>query len=129
LFVDYEAVERDYFRRTGIFPIMHTVVIRREVYDRNPWVAMALVEAFGKENALADAAYRAGSVFFTPSLMIPWVASLQERNRALLGDDFWPYGIERHRKVLETVLRYHREQGLLTRDWSVEELFARETLG
>ena len=129
LFVDYEAVERDYFRRTGVFPIMHTVVIRREVYDRNPWVAMALVEAFRKAKAIAENAYRAGSIFFTPSLMIPWVASLQDRNRALLGDDFWPYGIERNRKVLETVLRYHREQGLLTRDWSVEELFARETLG
>ena len=108
---------------------MHTVVIRREVYDRNPWVAMALVEAFRKAKAIAENAYRAGSIFFTPSLMIPWVASLQDRNRALLGDDFWPYGIERNRKVLETVLRYHREQGLLTRDWSVEELFARETLG
>jgi ABC-type nitrate/sulfonate/bicarbonate transport system substrate-binding protein len=129
LFVDYEAVERDYFRRTGIFPIMHTVVIRREVYDRNPWVAAALVEAFQKAKAIAENAYRAGSIFFTPSLMIPWVASLQDRNRALLGDDFWPYGIARNREVLETVLRYHREQSLLTRDWSVEELFARETLG
>jgi 4,5-dihydroxyphthalate decarboxylase len=129
LFADYEAVERDYFRRTGIFPIMHTVVIRRAVYDRDPWVAAALVEAFQKAKAIAENAYRAGSVFFTPSLMIPWVASLQDRNRALLGDDFWPYGIERNRKVLETVLRYHREQGLLTRDWSVEELFAHETLG
>ncbi|HKT17983.1 MAG TPA: hypothetical protein VJR47_08080 [Stellaceae bacterium] len=127
LFTDYESVERDYFRRTGIFPIMHTVVIRRQVYDRHPWVARALLAAFQKAKDVAENAYRAGSVFFTPGLMIPWVAALQDRNRALLGDDFWPYGVERNRKVLETVLRYHREQRLLARDWSVDDLFASET--
>jgi 4,5-dihydroxyphthalate decarboxylase len=129
LFDDYETVERDYFRRTNIFPIMHTVVIRRELYQEHPWIARPLVAAFQKAKDMAQGAHRAGSVFFTPNLMIPWAASLQDRNRALMGDDYWPYGIERNRKTLETVLRYHREQGLLQRDWKLEELFAPETLG
>jgi 4,5-dihydroxyphthalate decarboxylase len=128
LFDDYETVERDYFARTGIFPIMHTVVIRRAVYREHPWVARAMVDAFEKAKQAALNAYRAGSVFFTPGVMIPWLASLQERNRKLLGDDYWPYGLERNRKVLETCLRYHREQRLLQWEWKLEELFAPETL-
>jgi 4,5-dihydroxyphthalate decarboxylase len=128
LFEDYETVERDYFRRTGIFPMMHTVVIRREIYNENPWVARSIAAMFQKAKEIAQNRYRAGSVFFTPGLMIPWVASLQDRNRALLGDDYWPYGVERNRRVLETFLRYHREQRLLQREWKIEELFAPETL-
>ena len=129
LFEDYETVERDYFARTKIFPIMHTVVIKRSVYRENPWVARAVMEAFEKAKQAAQNAYRAGSVFFSPALMIPWAASLQERNRRLMGDDYWPYGIERNRTALETCLRYNREQRLLSRDWKLEELFAPETLG
>lgn len=128
LFEDYETVERDYFARTQVFPIMHTVVIRRALYREHPWVARAILAAFEKAKQVAQNAYRAGSVFFTPSLMIPWAAALQERNRALLGEDYWPYGLEQNRKTLETCLRYHREQGLLRRDWKLEELFAPETL-
>ena len=128
LFPDFEAAERDYFARTGIFPIMHAVVIRRALYRENPWIARAMLDAFEKAKQAALNIYRAGSVFFSPSLMIPWISALQERNRALMGDDFWPYGVERNRKVLETYLRYHREQRLHTRDWTLEELFAPETL-
>ncbi len=127
LFDDYETIERDYFRRTGIFPIMHTVVIRRELYREHPWVALSVYGAFEQAKTLAQNAYRTGSIYFTPSLMIPWAAALQDRNRALLGDDFWPYGIERNRKTLETCLRYHREQHLLERVWKIEDLFAPET--
>jgi ABC-type nitrate/sulfonate/bicarbonate transport system substrate-binding protein len=129
LFEDYEAVERDYFRRTSVFPIMHTVVIRRDVYHEHPWIARPIVAAFQKAKDLGQGAYRAGTTFFTPNIMIPWMASLQDRNRAMMGDDYWPYGVERNRKTLETLLRYHREQGLLQRDWKLEELFAEETLG
>ena len=129
LFEDYETVERDYFARTQVFPIMHTVVIKRSVYREHPWVARAMMDAFEKAKQVAQNAYRAGSVFFSPALMIPWAASLQERNRRLLGDDYWPYGIERNRKTLETCLRYNHEQRLLSRDWTLEEFFAPETLG
>jgi hypothetical protein len=129
LFEDFEAVERDYFARTQVFPIMHTVVIKRAVYREHPWVARAMLDAFEKAKQAAQNVYRAGSVFFSPALMIPWAAALQERNRRLMGDDFWPYGIERNRKALETCLRYNRQQRLLARDWKLEELFAPETLG
>ncbi|HEY1504916.1 MAG TPA: hypothetical protein VGF92_11495 [Stellaceae bacterium] len=128
LFEDFETVERDYFARTKVFPIMHTVVIKRSVYRENPWVARAVMDAFEKAKQAAQNTYRAGSIFFSPALMIPWAAALQERNRRLMGDDFWPYGIERNRQALETCLRYNRQQRLLARDWKLEELFAPETL-
>jgi 4,5-dihydroxyphthalate decarboxylase len=128
LFPDYETVERDYFGRTGIFPIMHTVVIRREIYEKNRWIARAMMTAFEQAKAIALKAYNASDIFFNAPSMIPWFVALRERNRALLGDDYWPYGLEPNRKTLETCLRYHREQGLLKRSYSLEELFAPETL-
>lgn len=128
LFPDFEEVERDYFRRTGIFPIMHTVVIRREVYEQNRWIARALMDAFEQAKALAMKAYNAADVFFNAPSMIPWFVSLRDKNRALMGDDFWPYGIAENRSVLETCLRYHREQGILKSSYRIEDLFAPETL-
>jgi 4,5-dihydroxyphthalate decarboxylase len=128
LFPDFEDVERDYFRRTGIFPIMHTVVIRREVYERDRWIARALLDAFEEAKTLAMKAYSAGDVFFNAPSMIPWFVSLRDKNRALMGDDFWPYGIADNKKTIETCLRYHREQGILQRTYRIEDLFAPETL-
>jgi hypothetical protein len=128
LFQDFEDVERDYFRRTRIFPIMHTVVIRREVYERNRWIARALLDAFEEAKMLAMKAYDAGDIFFNAPIMVPWFASIREQNRALMGEDFWPYGIAKNRNAIETCLRYHREQGILQRTYRIEELFATETL-
>lgn len=128
LFPDFEEVERDYFRRTGVFPIMHTVVIRRDVYERNRWIARALMQAFEDAKALTMKAYNAADMFFNAPTMIPWFVSLREKNRALMGENFWPYGVEANRKTLEACLRHHREQGLLRRSYDIEELFASETL-
>jgi len=128
LFPDFESVERDYYARTGIFPIMHTVVIRRETYDKNRWIARAIMTAFEQAKAIALKAYNASDIFFNAPSMIPWLVALREKNRALLGDDYWPYGLEPNRKTLETCLRYHREQGLLKRSYRLEDLFAPETL-
>src|SRR5262245_50806762 len=127
LFPDFESVERDYFGRTGIFPIMHTVVIRRELYEQNRWIARALMQAFEDAKALAMKAYGAADIFFNAPTMIPWFVSLRERNRELMGDDFWPYGVEANRRTLETCLRHHQEQGILKRSYAIEELFAPET--
>jgi hypothetical protein len=129
LFPDFEAVERDYFTRTGIFPIMHTVVIRRDVYEKNRWIARAMMTAFEEAKAIAVKGYNMADMFFNAPTMVPWLVALRERNRALLGDDYWPYGIERNRKALEACLRHHREQGLLRRSHKLEEIFAPETLG
>ncbi len=113
LFDDFEDVERDYLHRTGIFPIMHTVVIRRDVYAQNRWIARELMQAFE---------------FFNATTMIPWFVALREKNRALMGENFWPYCVEANRKTLEACLRYHREQGILKRSYNIEELFVSETL-
>lgn len=128
LFPDFEDVERDYFRRTRIFPIMHTVVVRRDVYERNRWIARTLLDAFEEAKKLAMKAYDAADVFFNAPSMIPWFVSLREKNRALMGEVFWPYGIAENRKAIETYLHYHLEQGILKRVYRIEELFAPETL-
>jgi 4,5-dihydroxyphthalate decarboxylase len=128
LFPDFEDVERDYFRRTNIFPIMHAVVIRRDVYEQNRWIARELMQAFEEAKALAMKAYNAADVFFNAPTMIPWFVALRERNRALMGENFWPYGIEANRKTLEACLRHHREQGILKGSYKLEELFAPEAL-
>lgn len=125
LFSDYVAVERDYFRRTRIFPIMHTVVIRRDVYERNRWCARELYKAF----ALAQRkTYRDLEETAANKAMLPWLSAHVEDARRTLGEDWWAYGLEPNRHVLETFLRYHHEQGLSKRRLAPEELFAPETL-
>jgi 4,5-dihydroxyphthalate decarboxylase len=128
LFDNYEAVERDYFRRTSIFPIMHTVVIRRDVYQKYPWLAQSMCKAFQEAKDQAFNMYKAGDPYNSASIMIPWFMAHREENKKLLGDDYWPYGLEPNRKVLDTFLRYHYEQGILKRKWKLEDIFATETV-
>ena len=125
LFENYVNVERQYFRDTGIFPIMHTVAIRRDVYEANRWVAQSLYKAFveAQRRTYADLQDTAAL-----KAMLPWLTAHVEDARQEMGDDFWPYGLERNRKTLETFLRYHHEQGLSKRLLSVDELFAPESL-
>jgi len=125
LFADYQEVERRYFRDTGIFPIMHTLVIRRDVYEQNRWVAQSLYKAFveAQKRTYAD-------LYVTAALkaMLPWLTAHVEETRALMGEDFWPYGFERNRATLATFLRYHHEQGLSKKLLSPEELFVPEAM-
>ena len=125
LFANYAEVEKEYYRRTKIFPTMHTVVIRRDVYAKNPWVAQSLYKAFAEAKARAYALYDQTAAL---PAMVPWLTAHLEEARREMGEDWWPYGIEPNRKVLETFLRYHHEQGLSKRRFAPEELFARETL-
>jgi 4,5-dihydroxyphthalate decarboxylase len=125
LFENHVEVERDYFRRTRIFPIMHTVAIRRDVYRANPWIAQSLTKAF------IEAKRRVYENLYTTSAlttMLPWQIAQVEEVRRELGEDWWSYGLEPNRHVLDTFLRYHHEQGLSKRRLQVEELFAPETL-
>jgi 4,5-dihydroxyphthalate decarboxylase len=125
LFPNFREVEQEYFRKTGIFPMMHTVAIRREVYEENRWIAQALYKAFAEaqrktyEDLYVTAALKA---------MLPWLTSHVEETRALMGDDFWPYGFEGNRATLATFLRYHHECGLSKRLLQPEELFAPEAM-
>jgi 4,5-dihydroxyphthalate decarboxylase len=128
LFEDYETVGRDYYRRTGIFPIMHTFVLRRDVYRRNPWIAQSLYTAFKEAKRQALLQYEAGDAFMHGSFMVPWFTTLRDENRRMLGEDPYPYGVEANRTTLEAFLRYHHEQGLTRRLYKPEEIFAPETL-
>jgi 4,5-dihydroxyphthalate decarboxylase len=125
LFEDYVAVERAYFRKTRIFPIMHTVVVRRALYRAHPWVAQSLQKAFvaAQRKTYDDLAITAAL-----KTMLPWQVAHVEEARRELGDDWWAYGLEPNRHVLDTFLRYHHEQGLSERRLTPEELFAPETL-
>ena len=125
LFPNYVDVEKEYYRRTNIFPTMHTVVIRRDVYEKNRWVAQALYKAFAEAKAKAYALYNQTAAL---PAMVPWLIAQLEEARKEMGEDWWPYGLEPNRKVLETFLRYHHEQGLSKRLFKPDELFARETL-
>ena len=125
LFEDYKAVEQQYFRDTGIFPIMHTVVVRREVYEQNRWVAQALFKAFVEAQRRT---YDDLDVTAALKSMLPWLTAHVEEARALMGDDYWSYGFARNRASLATFLRYHHEQGLSPRPLPPEELFAPETM-
>ncbi|HZQ72689.1 MAG TPA: ABC transporter substrate-binding protein [Burkholderiales bacterium] len=125
LFPDYVEVEKAYYRRTKIFPIMHTVVIRRDVYARHPWVAQTLYKAFVEAKAMAYALYDQTAAMPT---MLPWQVAQVEEAKREMGADWWSYGLAPNRHVLDTFLRYHHEQGLSKRRFQPEELFARETL-
>jgi len=125
LFEDYVEVEKAYYRKTKIFPIMHTIVIRRELYDANRWIAQSLYKAFVQAQRRI---YENLGTTMANASMLPWQAAHVEEARALLGEDWWPYGVGPNWHVLDTFLRYHHEQGLSKRRLKVEELFAPETL-
>jgi 4,5-dihydroxyphthalate decarboxylase len=124
LFPDFVNIEREYYRRTSIFPIMHVIAIRRDLYERHPWVAQSLTKAFMRAQQVAYEELRVSASLKT---MLPWQIAAVEDATATFGADWWPYGMERNRAALETFLRYHHEQGLSHTRLSVEELFAPET--
>jgi 4,5-dihydroxyphthalate decarboxylase len=125
LFPDFKEVEQEYFRKTRIFPMMHTVAIRREVYEANRWIAQSLMKAFAQaQRRTYDDLYVTAAL----KAMLPWLTAHVEEARALMGEDYWPYGFAPNRDALATFLRYHHEQGLSRRLLRPEELFAPETL-
>ena len=125
LFENYADLERTYWRGTGIFPIMHVIVMRREIYEANRWIAQSLTKAFyaAQRKTYEDLAETAAL-----KSMLPWLVAHVEETRLEMGEDWWPYGLERNRKTLETFTRYHYEQGLSKRQLSPDELFAPESL-
>lgn len=125
LFENYREAEEEYYKRTGIFPIMHTVIIRQDVYKKNPWIAMSLYKAFCRAKEIAINSYMETAALH---VTLPWINSEVEHTKKLMGEDWWPYGVKKNRKTLETFLRYHHEQGLSGRLMTLEELFAPETL-
>jgi 4,5-dihydroxyphthalate decarboxylase len=125
LFADHQPIEADYFRKTRIFPIMHVVVLRKPVYERDRWIAMNLLKAF--EEAKRGSLARIADIGVS-HVPVPWIAEQVRRWRALAGEDFWPYGIGPNRPTLEAFLQYAFEQGVAKKRLALEDLFARETL-
>jgi 4,5-dihydroxyphthalate decarboxylase len=128
LFSDYETVEKEYYKRTGIFPIMHTVVIRRDLLEQHPELVKFVYQGFCDAKKSAVEEYENGLIFNSMGTMFPWFSKLINEERAVLGTDWWPYGIEANRKALDAILRYHFEQGITERRFSIEDIFARELL-
>ncbi len=125
LFPDVVGTERAYYQKTKLFPIMHVVVIRRDVYERHRWLAQALYKAFVQAQQIT---YRDLAETAALKTMLPWASWELTNTRELMGDDYWPYGFEANRHVLETFTRYSYEQGLSKRKLDPAELFAPETL-
>jgi hypothetical protein len=123
LFPDFESIERKYHRRTGIFPMMHTVVISRRLIKAHPGVVGSVYEAFEQSKGIAAEHYRQHERLYQVQTMVPWTNALFERNRAEFGDDWWPYGLDVNRTAIDTYLRYHHEQGLSQRRLRADDIF------
>ena len=120
LFPDYRSVEQAYFAKTGIFPIMHAVAIKQTTARENPWLVRAVFDAYVQAKQL-NYDYMSKSAWAYESL--PWFAREFEETRALMGENFYSYGLAANRRTLEALLRYSHEQGLAKRLLTVEELF------
>lgn len=122
LFPDWRPVEQDYYRRTHRFPIMHVMGIRKDVLQSHPALPAALMSAFNqaKAHALAQLA-----VHQALPISLPWMTAEAEQTQALMGTDFWPYGIEQNRDMLQSQIRWSFTQGLIPREPALDELFAK----
>lgn len=120
LFDDPTAVAKDYYRRTGVFPIMHVVGIRKELAERHAWLPGALLKAFTRSKAAALELLADTSA---TKVTLPFVEEQLKAARQTMGEDYWSYGVAAARKTLETFVRHHHSQGLSARLVSVDEIF------
>ncbi|HBK79683.1 MAG TPA: 4,5-dihydroxyphthalate decarboxylase [Nitrospinae bacterium] len=126
LFEDFKVAEVDYYRRTGVFPIMHCAVVRADVHRRAPWALRSFYRALCEAKALAlENIQDYGAL----SASVPLLPAVMEETREIFGEDFWPYGMEANRKTVEKVVLYAHQQGLTPRRLEVEELFGESVRG
>jgi 4,5-dihydroxyphthalate decarboxylase len=125
LFPNYRELEQDYYRRTKIYPIMHTVVVRRDLYERDPWIALSLYKALCRAK---DYALRMLAETGSPKTSFAWLQPLLEEEQSIIGKDWYPYGIDANRPTIEALLQYTHEHGLTPRRVKIEEMFAPSTL-
>ena len=118
LFPNPEEAEIDYYKKSGIFPIMHTVVIKNEILEQSPWVAVSILQAFQQAK---EVCYR--HMKDPRNFALVWVKELMHEQEAIFGPDPWPYNLEENRKDLEAVVRYEYEQGMIKKRPKIEELF------
>jgi len=125
LFENYPEVEAAYFKKTGIFPIMHTVAMREDLWKESPWIAVSLFKAFQRAKTEAYARLNDLSPY---RISLVWFREPVKQQKEILGDDPWPYGLAKNRHAVETLMGYLYEQGLAPKKLAVEELFAPNTL-
>jgi 4,5-dihydroxyphthalate decarboxylase len=125
LFPNYRQAEMQYFAKTGLFPIMHVIVIKRAIYEKDPWVAQTLYKAFCQAKDLCMKELYDTNIL---RVSLPWTSTEYEDTRDLMSADYWPYGLTSNRKNLETLHDYLYQQGLIKQRLVLDELFARETL-
>lgn len=124
LFTDFKKAEQDYFKRTGIFPIMHLIGIRKSLVEQYPWLPVTVYNAFLQAKNIA---VKELNELAQLMVNLPWVVDHYNETRKIMGEDFWSYGFNENRKQMETFARYHHEQGLSGRKVAAEELFAPST--
>lgn len=125
LFPNFVEVEQDYYRRTGQFPIMHTAVVRGEIYRQHPWVAESLFNAFAEAQRVGwERLNDTGAL----AVMVPWLPAALEQTAAAMGPTYWQYGFAANEATLDAMCQYHHEQGLSAQRLRPEQLFAKETL-
>lgn len=125
LFPDVKQTERDYFSKTGLFPIMHVVGVRRDAIEQDPDLPMAVYNMYSKAKQIA---YQDLETTTSLKVSLPWVTQEFEETRKLMGEDYWPYGIQSNEKELSLVMRYVHEQGLVKRLADFREMFHPSTL-
>ena len=125
LFEDYVGAEKAYYKKTGIFPIMHIVGVRENLAKANPWLPASIFKAF---DAAKERALEALRIVNIPTVSLPWAEAHAAEAVTLIGKDFWPYGIDRNRQTIESFARYHFDQGLSARHMAIDDLFAASTL-
>ena len=120
LFPNYREVERDYYQRTGIYPIMHTLVVRESLYREHPWVAESLHKAFEQAKHWCFEQMRfSGAMRYS----LPWLYADLDEMDEVFGEDPWPYGLEPNRKTLETLVQFLVDQRFLAQPVAIEEMF------
>ncbi|MGG0718406.1 ABC transporter substrate-binding protein [Robertmurraya massiliosenegalensis] len=124
LFTNYVDVEKEYYLRTGIYPIMHVVAIKNEIMEKHPWVAQNLYKAFVEAKKKVYEGFEQTAAL---KATIPWLIPELEKTRSILGDDFWPYGFEDNYKTLQAMINYSYQDGLIKNKLNVEDLFAKQT--
>ena len=125
LFPNVQATEKEYFKKTGVFPIMHAVAVRKDFAEAHPSLPKALFSLYSRAKQVA---YKDLETVGVLKVTLPWVNQELDDTRALMGDNYWKYGVEANRKELELVMRYTHEQGLVKRRLRMEEIFHPSTL-
>jgi 4,5-dihydroxyphthalate decarboxylase len=121
MFPDYRSVEQQYYRKTGMFPIMHLIGIKREIADRHPWLPASLYKAFCQAKSYAMRDVRDVNAL---QITLPWLVAEAEETAKLMGEDFWRYGVRENAAEIEALTRYSYEQGLVQRKLRIEDLFS-----